>query len=574
MRSELNLWSFFYVCGILLSVSAFTFVKEGPFMLAIWGRVISGMLGVFLLTICMMMSGCVEKSERDLPVSASVTNTVSISEEERVLLQPNFAGVNLEADLQGYYEKWKNGNHYDASGVRRSKPGYVQRLKFKEEVSLPWENEGSAYGAIVVMIPNGTADELPGEYCVSTSEAMGYGLIIAALMDDRVLFDDLLRVVLYYRHKDSQHLMSWAVPAEKGADWFESDIFENLSDAAKREWRETGVRYEPLYEENTEVFESTLVGEANSLENLGGSASDGDLDIAYALYLAHRQWGDEGYLRLARLRFEAFFDKIVDPFGQLGEAGASIYYLPAGDYRSFYAHEGKFYTHAITRSSDWMAAQIRHYYEDSKDERAIALVEGIYSKVTLLSNPQTGLVSDFAMWVFNNDAEVESTVGTEEGRWELIPAGSSVSNEWLADAFYMNASRYPFRLAMDYYLYGESRGLEASQKILEFFIEKHGFNSASDFSRYPSAAHDLDGRVRVEAQWHNPVLGAALYSVAAISGDEKYQGFVNNGWRELTKFDSRYYDWSQNGLGYEANHSGYFSDTWRLMSMLLISGKW
>lgn len=496
------------------------------------------------------------------------------------ILKPEVEQGVLDKALEDYYAMWKSGNHFTKEGQRVNNPGYVQAFQLPTPLKLPWEEEGSTEGAVVLMIPNGTASEMPGDYCVSTDEAMGYGMIIAAHFKDWDLFDRLLRVCLYYRNYNqnkfiatgngwTEHLTSWAIPAKRGVNWFKSETFLALSEAAKDQWKAEGIQYDPLYLEGTDVPESVIVGESNHVRNSGGSATDGELDIAYALYLASIKYeGDKdranAYKKLSIARYDAIFEILVGDYGYLLDCtDCELQFLPTGDYRVQYMDQQRSRFEGLTRPCDWMNAQLRVYYNLTGNQQALDLINDIYGYVDALSDPNTGLVPDFAAFF-----EVD-------GRFELKPIPMSVSNEWQSEHFYMNSARYPFRMAMDYYLYGDKRGLAASSKVLDFFIDKYKFEQEEDFERYPFAMYTLEGESVESAKWQNPVLNACLYASAAMTGDKKYQAFVNAGWHQLTRnFDSRYYDWDQNGLALEPSHSGYFGDTWTLLAMLMMSGKW
>ncbi|MBN2796549.1 MAG: hypothetical protein JXR88_14160 [Clostridia bacterium] len=489
---------------------------------------------------------------------------------------PDSEDYNPEEQILDYYEQWKNGNHYDVNGELREAPGYVQSFLLPESHRLPGELEGSNLGAVVVMVPNGTPEELPGDYCVSTDEAMGYGMIIAALMEDQELFDDLYRVVSYYdnfkwvgENEDQplweENLTSWAIPAKPGKNWFETDYFKALTDEAKEEWMNDGVQYDPLYLEGTTIKESVIVGEPKNEENCSGSAMDGELDIAYALYLAHDRFETADttfYLDAARNRFKALFEGIIIPYGtHIHPDGTETLLLPTGDYFSSYEVDGVEITAALTRPCDWMMSHIRTYYNDTGYEPALKLIEDTYKEAFLIKNETTGFMADFYKWVPNGDQDI------------LVPAEDEVANEWLTDYFYMNSARYPFRQTMDTLHYGDQRGLELSLPILEYFYETYGFDEEEDFWNYPYAGYSLDGIPHEDTMWKNQPLNDSLYVTAYAT--ESYQDFLNWGWDDMAyNFTSRYDDWSENGLGVDPYHSGYFGDTWNLLGLLTVSGIW
>lgn len=489
---------------------------------------------------------------------------------------PDYDDYRPEEQIADYYQQWKDGNHFDENGDRLPAPGYVQEFLLPEIHRLPGEKKGSNMGAVVVMVPNGTADELPGDYCVSTDEAMGYGMIIAALMNDQALFDDLYRVVSYYdnfkyvgENEDqplwNTHLTSWAIPAKPGQDWFESDYFKGLPEEVQEEWQNDGVQYDPLYLEDTDIKESVIVGEIRSEDNCSGSAMDGELDIAYALYLAHDRFEDADttfYLEAGRNRFKAVFEEIIIPYGtHTHPDGTETLLLPTGDYFTTYEVEGQEVTAALTRPCDWMLSHIRTFYNDTGYEPALKLIEDTYAQADLIKNDTTGFVADFYKWVPGEEKD------------SLQPAEDEIANEWLTDYFYMNSARYPFRQVMDYLHYQVEDGFNNVTPILEYLYDKHGFQEDEDFWYYPYAGYTLEGEPHEYTMWKNPPLNVGLYTTAFASED--YQNFVNKGWEDMAySFTSRYDDWSENGLGLDPYHSGYFGDTWNLLGLLTVSGQW
>ena len=141
------------------------------------------------------------------------------------------------------------------------------------------------------------------------AEAQGYGMVISALMagadpDARDVFDGILRYVL--AHPSAGH----------------PDLHAAQQDDAGRD-----------------------VGGANS-------ATDGDLDIAYGLLLADRQWGG-GYRARAVRRIDAIRETA------LPAAGGPI---ELGDWSSGHFDE-------VSRTSDWIPGHFRAFRAATGDPR-------------------------------------------------------------------------------------------------------------------------------------------------------------------------------------------------------------
>src|SRR4029079_10363430 len=167
------------------------------------------------------------------------------------------------------------------------------------------------------------------------AEAQGYGLVITALMagadpDARPVFDGILRYVLAHPSVNNRDLMA----AEQDAS-------------------------------------------CRSVDG-AGSATDGDLDIAYGLLLADRQWGSRGrfdYHALALRRIQAIKANEVNPrthlftLGDWSTPGSSLY--------------------EVSRTSDWLIGHLRAFRRASGDpawdtirrahQRAIVGLRGAYA---------------------------------------------------------------------------------------------------------------------------------------------------------------------------------------------------
>jgi endo-1,4-beta-D-glucanase Y len=162
------------------------------------------------------------------------------------------------------------------------------------------------------------------------------------------------------------------------------------------------------------------------------SATDGDLDIAYALLLADRQWGSAGaidYRGEALQVIQAIKEHEVNPeYGQLMLGD----WVTTTETLYFYA----------TRPSDFMLDHLRAYGAASGDPRwsevlsttieLVQLVQGQYSTAT-------GLLPDFIQDI--NTSPRPADPGFLEGPTD--------------GQYAYNACRTPWRLGTDYLLYGE-----------------------------------------------------------------------------------------------------------------------
>ncbi len=322
---------------------------------------------------------------------------------------------------------------------------------------------------------------------LTVSEAHGYGMMIVAFMagyDDEAqeLFDRFYR---YYRNHPSE----------------ENDYL--------MAWNQAG---------NCE----------NAKEGGNSSATDGDLDIAYALLLANAQWGSKGeinYREAALKMISAIEEEEINP---------SLNTVMLGDW----THPTNTTYYNASRTSDWMPEHFRAFQDATDDDLWNQVVETIYESIeTLQTNfsPTTGLLPDF---VINLDSSVE-------------PAGEDFLEDDADGTYNYNACRDPWRLATDYLLNGESRAMTAVQTMNDWIKDKTNEDPSAIMDGY-----ELDGDVHSSATY-NAIDFAAPFGVGAMVS-EKNQEWLNSIWDLVT----------QTGLDEES----YYGNTLKLLSLIVMSG--
>ncbi len=243
----------------------------------------------------------------------------------------------------------------------------------------------------------------------TVSEGQGYGMLIAVMMGDRATFDRLYRYVQAHPSSLGSGLMAWS----------QNDRCRDVA----------GV----------------------------DAATDGDLDIAYALLIASRRWQGSppaggaprvNYRReatrvITALRGSAFFGP-----------GQRLAYLPKlGDWvtSGTYARG--------TRTSDWMFDHFRAFDAFTRQRRPAdrfwsRVLDHSYRALGALQrqHPRTGLLPDFA---------IKRKVN---GRWAWRPAPTG----WLEDkdgTYSYNACRDPWRIGTDAVINGEARARRAGDRL-------------------------------------------------------------------------------------------------------------
>ena len=184
-------------------------------------------------------------------------------------------------------------------------------------------------------------------------------------------------------------------------------------------------------------------------------ATDGELDIAYALLLAHKRWGGEVYVAEARSLIRAIGSALVRP----------DYSLRLGDWND---------APGQTRPSDFMPVHFRAFRECTGDSfwgKAEDRSYEILDELQLGAGKGTGLVPDFAI--------------LREGSW--IPAKAGFLEGRHDGDFYYNACRVPWRIGWAAVLTGDKR----AKGFLERFMD-WAESSTKDPEKF-RAGYRLDG---------------------------------------------------------------------------------
>lgn len=241
------------------------------------------------------------------------------------------------------------------------------------------------------------------------AEAQGYGMVITATMagadpDAKKIFDGLLKYKL-------------AHPSANNADLLASEQDPTCKSV-----------------------------------NGSDSATDGDMDTAYGLLLADRQWGSAGtynYRQIAVKNINAIKKSLINPNTNL---------LLMGDWsgpdnsRQYYG----------SRSSDWMADHFRAFRKATGDSawdtirtKHQDLIASLQSKYAA----STGLLPDF----------VQDTNSTAK------PAVGEMLEEEATDGkYWYNACRDPWRIGADAAVTGDAKSLAAARKLNTWIKGKTG----------------------------------------------------------------------------------------------------
>jgi len=318
---------------------------------------------------------------------------------------------------------------------------------------------------------------------LTVSEAMGYGMMIVPLMagydaDAKIYFDGLYRYYKAHPSHINSRLMAW----------------------------------------------KQITGCVDS--DGPDSATDGDIDIAYGLLLAHAQWGSWGAIN--------YFQEAVDMINAIMEDDINHDYwsVKLGDW----VNSGSFARG--TRTSDFIFDHFKVFECATADTNWNLVVDQSYSFLQVIQenySQNTGLLPDFIVDI-NNDprpADPDFLEGENDGNYSY------------------NACRDPWRLATDYLISGEERAFVITKKINQWLLESTGGNTSEIKSGY-----NLDGEAN--AYWQD-LSFIAPFTVGAMT-DTANQQWLNDLYAKT--------------LSMSFNSGGYYGNSLKLLSMLSISGNY
>lgn len=314
---------------------------------------------------------------------------------------------------------------------------------------------------------------------VTVSEAHGYGMLIFASMAEydeqaKAYFDGMYR---YYKAHPSDigpHLMSWQ----------QCDNGKELIDGAE---------------------EGAMTGGPCD------SATDGDMDIAYALLMADSIWGSSGEI------------------DYLGEAKAVIsdimkydinheyWTLTLGDWVSECDSSDNYY-HA-TRPSDFIVQYLPVFAEVSGDDNWMKVYDTTYQIIEdITSENGNGLLPDFVI---------------RDSSGKFVASSANFLESEYDGCYSYNSCRTPWRISMDYLINGNEKAKKFAESITKFITAKtqnDPWNILAGYDLNGNAIEDYDdlcftvpflvaASCTDNKEWHDELRGVVLNY-----GDDVYYG--------------------------------------------------
>ncbi|MGG3839277.1 glycosyl hydrolase family 8 [Paenibacillus thiaminolyticus] len=331
-------------------------------------------------------------------------------------------------------------------------------------------------------------DEYPN--AVTTSEANGYGMLITAYMaghdaNAKTYFDGLYRFYKAHPSEINPKLMAW----------------QQIDNG------------------------SAIV---NNTEAGSDAATDGDMDMAYALLLADKQWGSS-----SGINYRAEAVNLINAIMQ-SEVNQKSWHLKLGDWASDSDSKwGK-----GTRPSDFMLNHLRAFKAATGDSRWDNVLNQTYTIIQQLFSgysSSTGLMPDFAT---KESSGYKPAVGT----YLETPNDGN---------YYYNSCRTPWRIATDYILTGDTRAKAQLTKLNSWIKSSTGSKPANI-----RAGYKLNGSPLVS---YYDLPFSTPFAVSAMI-DSSNQAWLNSLWSNTTSKST--------------NGDTYFGNSIRLLSLIVVSGNW
>jgi len=345
----------------------------------------------------------------------------------------------------------------------------IAYLRFKEEIVTA---EG-ARGFLRPRRPD-TPDGVPNS---TVSEGVAYGMIIAVMFDDQPLFDAFWQYALCFLNPNG--LMSWYIAPDG----------------------------------------QSVLG--------SGGATDSDEDMAWALVMAHRQWGGRGslsetYLSHAQRQIERLWQLEVDH----GERAFML--LPGDEWQgrdvfnpSYFApHQYRLFGEIVGKRDEFQSVIDRGY----------SIVEGCLNAPS--GNAENGLVP---AWCDASGAPVEAFPG-------------AMTN------YQTDSARLPFRLGQDWAYHQEPRAQGYLAKVSAFF--------AGIGADHIGDGYTLRGESAPDPRTAQPNPGSAVFVGCAAVGaqhDARHQAFIDAAYQRVR-------------TGKLLARSRYYNHCWTVLSLLMLTG--
>ncbi len=350
---------------------------------------------------------------------------------------------------------------------------------------------------------------------ICVSEGQGYGMMIVALMagydpSAQATYDALYHFYKSHPASSSPHLMAW-----------------------------------------------TQTKDCQSMD--GGTATDGDMDIAYSLLLADAQWGKHSsipYHEEALEMINAIRHQEVNPDTYIvmesnGWTKRSLDYFDM-------------------RSSDFMPDHLRAFRRASGDafwDTAIVNNYRVFRYLQDTYSPEAGLVPDFIRQIHvttpqpsyfpvakgdgAGDGDLPETTAVE--KITAVPAQPHYLESVYDGKYNFNACRVPWRVAADYLLSGDPQAAAFLAKLNPWIRSTTKGNPDNISAGYNLSGEDLPHR------YFEALCFICPFAVAATASPDN-QLWLNKLWDYIVHFQRKDFDYYDNSI--------------KMINMIILSGNY
>jgi len=290
----------------------------------------------------------------------------------------------------------------------------------------------------------------------------------------------------------------------------------------------------------------------------GGTATDGDMDIAYSLLLADAQWGHHSnipYREKALEMIAAIRREEINPVTYIvmeanGERPNS---------RDFYD----------MRSSDFMPDHIRAFRQATGDPVWDSVLDNNYRVFRYLQDtysPEAGLVPDFIKHIrikpgqgyagaitptpHGDGNDVDEAV---EENMSAIPAQPNYLESKYDGVYNFNACRVPWRMAADFLVSGDKRAAAFLAKVNPWIRA-----TTKGIPDNISAGYNLSGE-DLPHRYYEALCFICPFAVAAMTNKDN-QDWLNKLWDYVNGFKLKDFD--------------YYDNTIKMIDLIILSGNY
>jgi endo-1,4-beta-D-glucanase Y len=253
----------------------------------------------------------------------------------------------------------------------------------------------------------------------------------------------------------------------------------------------------------------------------GGTATDGDMDIAYSLLLADAQWGRHSNI--------PYRQKALDMIAAIKreEINPITYIIMEANGES--PHSKDYYD---MRSSDFMPDHIRAFRQATDDPIWDSVLTNNYRVFHYLQDtysPEAGLVPDFIKHI-----HIDTTT-------TAIPAQPNYLESKYDGVYNFNACRVPWRIAADYLVSGDPRAAEFLSRLNPWIKSTTKGNPDNISAGYNLSGEDLPHR------YFEALCFICPFAVAAMASPDNQQ-WLDKLWGYIANFKMKDFDYYDNSI--------------------------